>query len=767
MSEYHRKIEELQHLLEKERREKEQERREKEQERREKEQERREKERERREKEEEQRKNRKTTLKEYLHNCHVHLYQKLVLADKSKSSTGLATRVDGRYYPKWLRPWNSFTNYQRQQHFEDIRRVCGERRLFNQESTTRDIGSTLSRNQAGNENAIDRFEKLAVEDPVWEVLAPVWEEGGQHRQYEIMGLRFSNNIRDFTQPSDGSQSRDIDVTKERHVRRQRTGTSKRAASVQGRKNPPLQPDGWGIRTSLDGEESLAFVYDYKAAHKFALEYLKAALRRERLFMEVIELINSDQYKKDTELRETEKQEARIAMALTQVFNYMVWYGVAYGYVAAGESLVFLHFDRAEPQTLYYHLCVPDEAVGEASAGDWGDQVSYTAVAQLASFCLLSVQSEALKGQSLDAALQKAKKELATWGEPYEDAARLLEAPGEKSPSASSSRGTDGSEFRSKAAPASRKYALRSRSSCMASTVLSRDSDEDEQDGPNDHPCHSGTKTDARKEGPSSGNSEDRDVETSGSAPTKQYCTQACLLSLKTGGDLDGNCPNVLSHCIAKGATRHPIDASEFTRLVGERLRQNPYEDCEALDGRGKAGAIGVLFKLELAPYGYTFVGKGTLSCYFDRLEHESRVYAQLNRLQGKVVPVHLGMVEMARGYVLPGGARVVDMMLMSWGGEEASDASVSDLTAEVRRSSQEVWAEGVYHGDERDHNLLWNNERRRVMLVDFDRATLRPMPKHKQVIKLSGKKRKQRVDDVGVHTGKRGPLKGRAQLVGT
>ncbi|KAJ6436762.1 hypothetical protein O9K51_10728 [Purpureocillium lavendulum] len=754
MSEYLREIEKLQHLLDKERREKEQERREKEQE--------------RREKEEEQRKNRKTTLEEYLHNCHVHLYQKLMLADKSKSSTGLATRVDGKYYPKWLRPWNNFTNYQRQRHFEDIKRVCGERRLFNQESTTIDIGITVSRNQAGNENAIDRFEKLAVEDPVWDVLAPVWEEGGEHRQYAFMGLRFSNNIRDFTQPSDDSQVRDIDVIQARQVRRRRTGTSKRAAPVQGRKNPPLQPDGWGIRTRLDGEEILAFVYDYKAAHKFALEYLKAALTKERLFMEVIELTNSDQYKKDTELRDTEKQEARIAMALTQVFNYMVWYGVAYGYVAAGKSLVFLHFDRAEPQTLYYHLCVPDEAVGEARGGDWADRVSYTAVAQLASFCLLSVQSEALKGHLLDAALQKAKKELATWGEPYEDAARLLEAPGENSPSASSSRGTDGSVFRSKAAPATREYPLRSKSSCMALAVLPRDSDEDEEDGPEGHPRHIGTKTDAyeEKEGPSSGSSEDRDVETSGSGPTKQYCTQACLLSLKTGGDLDDKCPNMLSHRIVKGATRHPIAASEFTRLVGERLRRNPYEDCEALDGRGKAGAIGVLFKLELAPYGYTFVGKGTLSCYLRRLEHESRVYARLNRLQGKVVPVHLGMVQLAQGYVLPGGARVMHMMLMSWGGEEMSDANVSDLKAEVRRSSQEVWAEGVYHGDERDPNLLWNNERRRVMLVDFDRAKLRLIPKHKQLIRLSGNKRKQRVDDVGVHTRKRGPLKGRAQLVG-
>ncbi|KND91855.1 hypothetical protein TOPH_03323 [Tolypocladium ophioglossoides CBS 100239] len=105
-------------------------------------------------------------------------------------------------------------------------------------------------------------------------------------------------------------------------------------------------------------------------------------------------------------------------------------------------------------------------------------------------------------------------------------------------------------------------------------------------------------------------------------------------------------------------------------------------------------------------------------------------------------------------------------MLMSWGGEEAPDVGAPDLTAEVRRSSQAVWAEGVYHGDERDPNLLWNDERRRVMLIDFDRATLLPTPKHKQLINLSGNKRKRRGDGVGNHTRKRGLLQSRLQLVG-
>ncbi|KAL7755596.1 hypothetical protein ACKLNR_014694 [Fusarium oxysporum f. sp. zingiberi] len=682
-----------------------------------------------------------------------------------QSSTGF-TKVEGKYYPKWLRPWTSFTNTQRQDHFEAIRRVCGERRLFHQESTTRDLGSTIHRKRAGNENAVDHFEKLAVEDPVWEILRPVWDDEELCKEYRCMGLRFSNNIRDFTQPSDGVLVGEEDLSEERPERRRRTGPNKRVASEQRVKPPATKPDGAGVRTRLGGDESLAFVYDYKAAHKVALERLKPAVVKETLFMEVMERINSNKSLSDAELRGQDRAEELVAMALTQVFDYMVRYEVAYGYIAAGESLLFLHIDRANPQTLYCHPCVPDEYVGEASDGDWADdKVSYTAAAQLASFCLLSLRSEALKGASLDAALRKAEAALKKWREPYDDAARLLGAGDTNSPSASSSQATEGSEFMSSAVPASREVSLRSRPSCRSTAVLRRDEADEEDDGPDGDLYRSWARTDVskRKEGPSSGSSEggeeEEDAEMSESAPVKQYCTQACLLGLKRGLDLDSNCPNVLSHRSAEGGTRHPIDAHDFARLVGERLRKNPYRDCEALDGWGKMGATGVLFKLELAPYGYTFVGKGALLPHPRRLEHESQIYARLDRIQGEVVPVHLGLARLDRGYILPGGARVFHMMLMSWCGETMANtvaAGAADLAAEVRRSSQAVWAEGVDHGDEREANRLWNDERRRVMLIDFDRATLRPNLKHNQLVKVSGKKRKRQGDEFGNYNRKRG-----------
>ena len=113
-------------------------------------------------------------------------------------------------------------------------------------------------------------------------------------------------------------------------------------------------------------------------------------------MEVVEQINSNKSKTGTELEQF-RAEARIAMALTQVFDYMVNYGIAYGYVAAGESLLLLHVDRADPQTLFCHPCVPDEDVGEVSGEDWAEKMVYTAVAQLASFFLVSLRSDAFQG----------------------------------------------------------------------------------------------------------------------------------------------------------------------------------------------------------------------------------------------------------------------------------------------------------------------------------------------------------------------------------
>ncbi|KAH6628429.1 hypothetical protein F5144DRAFT_474683, partial [Chaetomium tenue] len=232
---------------------------------------------------------------------------------------------------------------------------------------------------------------------------------------------------------------------------------------------------------------------------------------------------------------------------------------------------------------------------------------------------------------------------------------------------------------------------------------------------------------------------------------RQYCTQACLLGLKRGLDLDGNCPNVSLHQTAEGGNRHAITIDEFVTLVDKQFRRGVYRNCIALDPfgfEGKIRSIGALFKLQLAPYGYTFVAKGTTPAHYSLLKHESLVYSRLERLQGEAVPVHLGIADLSwgNGYILPGAVYRVYMMMMAWGGEVARDKTVPDLYAEKNRLMCAMWDEGVCHPYENNPRYLWDEEAQRVMAINFDQAAFRPAPKHKRLLALRrpARKRKRR-----------------------
>ena len=72
------------------------------------------------------------------------------------------------------------------------------------------------------------------------------------------------------------------------------------------------------------------------------------------------------------------------------------------------------------------------------------------------------------------------------------------------------------------------------------------------------------------------------------------------------------------------------------------------KDCECLDKAGCIGRYGVLFKLTLVGYDYTFVFKGVQAPHRYILEREAAVYralmtlsasSQEQPLQGRLVPV--------------------------------------------------------------------------------------------------------------------------------
>jgi hypothetical protein len=80
---------------------------------------------------------------------------------------------------------------------------------------------------------------------------------------------------------------------------------------------------------------------------------------------------------------------------------------------------------------------------------------------------------------------------------------------------------------------------------------------------------------------------------------------------------------VSSHWVDPTETKHPIDVETFARLVREQLGRSTTRGCRYLD---KIGARGGVFRLILKRYGYTFVGKGTVSVFILDLLHEGRVY---------------------------------------------------------------------------------------------------------------------------------------------
>ena len=179
------------------------------------------------------------------------------------------------------------------------------------------------------------------------------------------------------------------------------------------------------------------------------------------------------------------------------------------------------------------------------------------------------------------------------------------------------------------------------------------------------------------------------------------------------------------HQIGEGDSGHPIDAEAFTRLASEQLREKQFHKCDALDGRGKRGSIGVLFKLELEPYGYTFVGKGGLPGHAHALQHEKRIHARLEGLQAQVAPVYLGIEKLESGHISGDGVRVFNTMLMSWGGRRHQRQGCRTW---VRRCAGPCKPFGrrpsttATSGTTISHGI---KERQQVMVIDFDQAVVR------------------------------------------
>ena len=132
--------------------------------------------------------------------------------------------------------------------------------------------------------------------------------------------------------------------------------------------------------------------------------------------------------------------------------------------------------------------------------------------------------------------------------------------------------------------------------------------------------------------------------------------------------------------------------------------------------------------MRLSSRGYTLVAKGMES--FDRacLQHENKIYDQLQAIQGKHIPVCLGSIDLVRPYYYDSGV-YMHFMFLSWAGRPLFDCDDQinklDAVKAVGTIFKAVHRLRILHRDAEPRNILCDTNSGNLMVVDFERAEFR------------------------------------------
>ncbi|KAL5001751.1 hypothetical protein BDV10DRAFT_192049 [Aspergillus recurvatus] len=375
------------------------------------------------------------------------------------------------------------------------------------------------------------------------------------------------------------------------------------------------------------------------------------------------------------------------------YNVMIQEGLGHSYLTNGFALVLLRVPYDEPGTLYYHLCEPNMGVDQG--GGFGfPQRPVTAIARVLCLCLMSFRSQ-YRGQEWRNA---ARAQLPVWKTSFDH--------------------TPGSEYAASdftsSEPSASEYLP---SSCAPPNSTPRDgapdSDADSAPGRRKRGCSQDTSSPSRRSlqrsarhiGPRHAQSGE------GQQHTAVFCTQRCLLGLQQGGQLDNNCPNVMLHRQGGNGSQHLINTDTLAQRLKQQLDENIDRDCTP-------GGLERLLD-------------------WDVVSREVEVYRVLRRTQGSAVPVFLGAIDLAKFYFLHGAGEIRHMLIMGWGGDPIHKRKHDEtVEREIARSEKEIRSLGVLHQDVRPDIILWNDELRGALIIDFHCPELdyRPMTERTKLL---------------------------------
>ncbi|RTE69093.1 hypothetical protein BHE90_016528 [Fusarium euwallaceae] len=344
----------------------------------------------------------------------------------------------------------------------------------------------------------------------------------------------------------------------------------------------------------------------------------------------------------------------------------------------------------------------------------------TAVAQAFAFVLQAIRSPPPCQAWHDAA-----EHLDTWAVEYEDVLRSIPE-------------TDRKPRRETTYKAQRwkgfiRSPIRTRSRCLPPQDVAQqpteDSDDDDDESPSPTPnpgvSRGGplTTTGARSSELQEQDGSAASQEGTSIRPNIQdrlYCTHECLRGLAFGEPMDQNCPNLADHGDAH------INRREFLQLARDQLAVDRGKDADCVP-LYLSGSRGSLFKFCLSSHGYTLVAKGVEAMDAEDLLYENKIYSHLRDLQGKFVPVCLGVVDLIKPYYFNSGV-YEDFMFLSYGGRpvlkglrQVNPTVVKEILTALGRLHQH----GVLHHDAEPRNVLYDKHTDRYMIVDLMLAELR------------------------------------------
>ncbi|GBF66275.1 hypothetical protein TMEN_8995 [Trichophyton mentagrophytes] len=656
----------------------------------------------------------------FLQSCHELLLLINIVTDPTKTTTGPVTKPANRRVPSRMLIWDTFAEEQAavwEKLYEHPSFL--EEKLFPSEHQLEYVRQFIS--PITSEMDLRYFERETVENHVRIIIDRITEHEELKTALRLRGpVTFESHTNlgaTKKKPQQRAEARGTLIDAAAAVETEPPAAASQGSNSQtGEVITRGQADRFCIYRQERGEHVPAIAIEYKAPHKLMQTEIATGLTQEiQPARDVI----------DKESDDTEFYCKRlVAAVITQLFSYMVLKGVRYGYVCTGEAFIFVYI-LDDPSSIQCSVCIPSQDVKGTDEKDFQS----TAVAQVLAFTIKALSSPPVSQQWHDAVAG-----LDVW--PVEYADILEQTPPDSRPKRISP------PYRGRRPRNLPRFRMSLRSRCRPSEDEGRSSS-----SPSPSPSASSRlsstvrRARAKKKAALRSKSRGKSTETPNQKETTNaskfpifyqipaintcpYCTQQCLLALRNGGPLDPSCPNYGDHQNYKGKIR----PGNFRSLIRTQLAtdRGPDADCRPLY---KVGSCGALFKVRHSSSGHTLVAKGVESWNLHKLKHEMQIYNKLRSLQGKCIPVSLGIVELVPKYPYYFDEGIyTHMLFLSWAGESISKAGVvpqdADVSSLVHNALQSIHSKGVLHGDAEPRNILWNPTSQNVMIVDFERSTI-------------------------------------------